>query len=74
MGPAVMGQVATEEWLDDCFFAVEEATAKMHDLEGLDDWEIRHARADALLVELVERIPWTEELLSIYNTLGKWYA
>lgn len=47
--------------------------AKMKDLEHDRDIEMAHIRADELLVEVLNKLGYTE-LTDAWNNVGKWYA
>ena len=51
----------------------EEALAKMREAERMDDNEVAHGLADDLLCAVL-RYYGQDELVEVYNSVGKWYA
>ena len=50
-----------------------EALGQMKELVKNDDYEIAHSRADDVLCDLLRTMGFNE-LVDVYDQVGKWYA
>ena len=52
---------------------IKEAIEEMKKLVNNDDYEIAHSRADDILCDVLTKLGY-EDLVDVYNQVGKWYA
>jgi hypothetical protein len=52
---------------------IKEAIEEMKTLVNNDDYEIAHIEADDILCNVLKKLGY-EELVDVYEQVGKWYA